>query len=148
MNGLLNIDQVTDRLQVYKMTARRLQGAGAFPAIRLSERTVRYDEDDIAAYIARNKEFAPIEWPETFSARMAEATGERIKPNTQLLKPKVVQEWLGISATTLYRWAKSGRLPRVYLRPKRIRRFDAADVQALVESRRPDQIGARPEALT
>ncbi len=144
MNPLLTNGDVADRLKVSLKTVATLEKAGAFSGIRLTARTLRYDVDDIAAFIARSREGDPLEWPDAFGAEIAAATGERIPQNTYLLRVKDVCEWLGIGDTTAWRWVDEGRLPVVKLRPMKITRFDAADVQALVESRRPDQIGAMP----
>jgi excisionase family DNA binding protein len=53
MSALLTIQQAAERLGVSEDTFRAIVREGGIPRIRISERVVRYDPEDVAAYQAQ-----------------------------------------------------------------------------------------------
>ena len=143
---LLTKFELADHLRVSHWTVDKLIEAGAFPAIRFSATAVRYHLDDLKAYIAENKALSN---PNTYGLNehheleqgIRRAMGTRFPEGTQLLTSKEAASWLGVSIWSINNWSKAGHLPRVVLRPIRSVRFDAWDVQELIEVRRPARRG-------
>jgi excisionase family DNA binding protein len=61
----------------------------------------------------------------------------------RLLTARQVGDWLGVSTATVLRRWRAGELPG-YRLDSNVLRFDAADVEAYLRSRRNDPDGNRP----
>jgi excisionase family DNA binding protein len=151
--------ELADRLRVSPWKVEQLVRAGAIPAIRLTPVTVRYHLEDLKAYVAANKATPdPNAYGENSDAdiesEIRRALGTRYPEGTQLLTTAEAAEWLGLSVWSIAAWARRGWLPRVTLRPGSSVRFDAWDVQEVIERRRPQRRGAwhemplEPKAVT
>jgi excisionase family DNA binding protein len=64
---------------------------------------------------------------------------DRSPSGRKWLNARKAAEYAGIGHTTLYDWIREGKLPfRSYPLAPRIRKFDPADIEAWLESRRQE----------
>lgn len=54
-SALLDVAAVADRLGVSRRTVERMATDGAIPSVRISDRIIRFDPADVAAFIASRK---------------------------------------------------------------------------------------------
>ena len=150
-DALLSKSEVGNVLRLAPGAVARLRSSGTLPAIEFRHNLVRFHPEDIANMIAEHK--AWHEEPEDHGevadaevyAQIRAALGTRYTPGRQLLTLREAMKWLGLSAWSVRQLADDGYLPWVSLPPLDSRRFDAYDVQELIERRRPQQRGAWAE---
>lgn len=145
--ALLTKPQVAERLRVSSSAVARMRAAGTLEAIEFRHNLIRYHPEDVANMIAAHKQWSEHteDHGETddadIHAQIRAALGTRFKPGRQLLTSKETMKWLGLGDWSVRQLAEDGYLPLVTLPPLSVRRFDAYDVQELVERRRPQMRG-------
>jgi excisionase family DNA binding protein len=57
--SLLTVAEVAERLSVHKQTVWQLAREGSIPCVRLSDRRLRFNPDDVEQYIERKTYYTP-----------------------------------------------------------------------------------------